>query len=166
GSNNSANFSINKASSTTTVTCADSTYDATPQADCTASFSGVGLTGGSLTVSYSGRGTTTYAGPGAPTNVGDYTGSASYGGDANHNGSNNSAYFTVTKANPVCSISGYSVTYDGSAHTASGTCKGVGTEATTDLAGLNKSGTTHTNAGDWLADPWSFTDSSGNYNNT
>src|SRR5207253_1478522 len=112
GSNNSANFSINKASSTTTVTCADSTYDATPQADCTASFSGVGLTGGSLTVSYSGRGTTTYAGPGAPTNVGDYTGSASYGGDAKHNGSNNSANFSINKASSTTTVTCADSTYD------------------------------------------------------
>ena len=78
-----------------------------------------------------------------------------------------SAAFTVTvdKANANCSsISGYHVTYDGSPHTASGTCKGV--DGTTVLAGLDKSGTTHTNAGDYLSDPWTFTDSSGNYNDT
>ena len=34
------------------------------------------------------------------------------------------------------------------------------------LAGLDKSGTTHTNAGDYPSDPWTFTDSSGNYNDT
>ena len=32
------------------------------------------------------------------------------------------------------------------------------------LAGLVLSGTTHTNAGDYLADPWAFTDVTGNYN--
>jgi hypothetical protein len=34
------------------------------------------------------------------------------------------------------------------------------------LSGLNVSGTTHTNAGDYTADPWTFTDVTGNYNNT
>ena len=34
------------------------------------------------------------------------------------------------------------------------------------LAGLDLSGTTHTNAGDYLADPWTFTDVTGNYNDT
>src|SRR6185369_11555288 len=34
------------------------------------------------------------------------------------------------------------------------------------LAGLDLSGTTHTNAGNYAGDPWSFTDVTGNYNNT
>jgi hypothetical protein len=33
------------------------------------------------------------------------------------------------------------------------------------LAGLDLSGTTRTNAGDYLTDPWTFTDVTGNYNN-
>ena len=49
-------------------------------------------------------------------------------------------------------------------HTATGTCKGV--DGTTVLAGLDKSGTTHTNAGTYNADPWMFTDVTGNYNDT
>ena len=61
------------------------------------------------------------------------------------------------------SISGYTVTFDGNAHTASGSCKGVDGNP---LAGLDKSGTTHTNAGTYNADPWAFTDVTGNYNDT
>jgi len=33
------------------------------------------------------------------------------------------------------------------------------------LSGLNLSGTTHTSAGDYPTDPWTFTDVTGNYNN-
>ena len=53
------------------------------------------------------------------------------------------------------SISGYTVTYDGAAHTATGSCQGVDGDA---LAGLDLSGTTHTNAGTYNADPWTFTE--------
>ena len=34
------------------------------------------------------------------------------------------------------------------------------------LSGLLLTGTTHTAAGTYTADPWTFTDSTGNYNNT
>ncbi len=71
-------------------------------------------------------------------------------------------YLTITKANPVCDISPYDVTYDGDAHTATGICTGVEGEI---LSGLNLNGTTHTNAGSY-SDPWTFTDVTGNYFNT
>jgi hypothetical protein len=75
------------------------------------------------------------------------------------------ASFTISKANPDCSsITAYAVTYDTNAHTATGTCQGVGTDGT--LAGLDLSATTHTAAGDYPGDPWTFTDVSGNYNDT
>ena len=52
-------------------------------------------------------------------------------------------------------VTPYNVTYDGNAHTATGTATGVGE---LDLSGsLTLSGTTHTNAGDYPADPWTFT---------
>ncbi len=75
----------------------------------------------------------------------------------------------IQKANPTVTVTGYSVTYDRNPHTASGTAKGVLSEA---LAGLDLSGTTHTNAGPYTntsagsyIDSWTFTDSTGNYNN-
>jgi len=68
----------------------------------------------------------------------------------------------IAKANPVVTVTPYSVTYDGAAHTAIGSAKGVLNE---DLSGLLLSGTTHTAAGSYTADAWSFTDSTGNYNN-
>ena len=70
--------------------------------------------------------------------------------------------FAIAKANAVIVVTPYSVTYDGEAHTATGTSTGVNNES---LAGLNLTGTTHTSAGDYPSDAWTFTDATGNYNN-
>jgi hypothetical protein len=84
--------------------------------------------------------------------------------DGNHQITYADGGFTVTKADADCSwITGYTVTYDGNAHTATGSCKGVDGF---DLAGLDLSGTTHTAAGTYDDDPWTFTDVTGNYNDT
>ncbi len=72
----------------------------------------------------------------------------------------NTTTANIAKADPVCTITGYSVPYDGSPHTATGSCLGVVGET---LAGLDLSGTTHTAAGNYPADPWTFTDVTGNY---
>src|SRR5436305_11207757 len=82
--------------------------------------------------------------------------------DANHTGSSGTHDFTIDKADPKCSVSGYSVTYDGNAHTATGSCTGVGGVSDV-LSGPDLSSTTHTNAGDFAADPWSRAESA-NYN--
>ena len=58
-------------------------------------------------------------------------------------------------------VTPYDVTYDGLSHTATGTATGVEGET---LAGLDLSGTTHTDAGDYTGDAWTFTDVTGNYN--
>jgi len=68
----------------------------------------------------------------------------------------------ISKVDATCTITGYSVPFDGSSHTATGSCLGVDGKA---LAGLDLTQTTHTAAGTYLADPWSFTDVSGNYKN-
>jgi hypothetical protein len=68
--------------------------------------------------------------------------------------------FSIGKATPACAILGYSVTFNGSSHTATGNCTGVGSVV---LAGLVKTSTTHTNAGTYNNDPWTFTDATGNY---
>src|SRR6185436_13976969 len=67
---------------------------------------------------------------------------------------------SIAKANATFNLQGYSVTYDGQAHTATGTAKGVQGEL---LAGLDFSATTHTNAGSY-SDAVTFTDVTGNYN--
>ncbi|MBI5314702.1 MAG: hypothetical protein HZB34_01870 [Nitrospirae bacterium] len=67
---------------------------------------------------------------------------------------------TINKANAVITVTGYSVVFDGLAHTATGTATGVLGE---DLsAGLDLSSTTHTNVGTYL-DVVTFTDVTGNY---
>ena len=72
--------------------------------------------------------------------------------------------FNIAKANATITVTAYSVIYDGNAHTATGAATGVKGESL--LSGLNLISTTHTNAGDYPSDPWTFTDSTGNYLNT
>jgi hypothetical protein len=81
----------------------------------------------------------------------------------NYNNVSGSVSDSIAKANATIVVTPYSVTYDGAAHTATGTATGVLGES---LSGLVVSGTTHTLAGTYAADPWTFTDLTGNYNNT
>ncbi|GFE56990.1 S8 family serine peptidase [Geobacter sp. AOG1] len=68
---------------------------------------------------------------------------------------------TAQKADAVITVTPYSVIYDGNAHTATATTTGVKGE---DLSSqLTLSGTTHTDAGDYPADAWTFA-GNGNYN--
>ncbi|MBS0262863.1 MAG: hypothetical protein JSS02_12995 [Planctomycetes bacterium] len=68
---------------------------------------------------------------------------------------------TIGKADASVTVVGYSVTYDGKSHVATGSATGIGNVV---LAGLNLNKTVHTNAGSW-SDSWTFTDPTGNYNN-
>src|SRR4029077_10610807 len=73
-----------------------------------------------------------------------------------------SGSLTVNKANATIVVTPYNVSYNGAAHTATGTATGVGGA---DLsAQLTLTGTTHTNAGTYASDPWSFAGGT-NYNN-
>jgi Bacterial Ig-like domain (group 3) len=150
GDTGTATFTIDKAASTTTVSCPAGpyTYTGSAQEPCSASVTGVGGLSETLTVSYTDN-----------TDAGTATAAASYAGDANHLDSSDSETFTIGKAGPTIVVSGYDVTFDGAPHTATGTAKGVLDE---DLAGLDLSGTTHTNAGTY-SDTWTFTDTTGNY---
>ena len=81
----------------------------------------------------------------------------------NYNDTSGSVAIVITKANADCdSISGTTVTYDGNAHGASGDCFGV--DGTTVLAGLDL-GASFTDVPGGTAD-WTFTDVTGNYNDT
>jgi len=80
----------------------------------------------------------------------------------NYNNANGTVGDAIARANPTVAVVPYSLTYDGNTHTATGTITGVKGEA---LSGMDLSGTTHNNAGDYINDPWTFTDSTGNYNN-
>ena len=145
-------FTIDKAPSITTVICEAGPflYNGSAHEPCSASVTGAGGLDESLTVSYSNN-----------VNAGTATASASYAGDANHEASNDSETFTIDKANATCTVTGYSVIYDGNSHTATGLCTGVLGES---LSGLDLSGTTHTLVGNYT-DSWTFTDVTGNYNN-
>jgi hypothetical protein len=61
------------------------------------------------------------------TNVPGGTASWTYTGDANYNGDGGIVTITISKANSGCSISGWTGTYDGNPHGASGSCQGTGT---------------------------------------
>ncbi len=73
------------------------------------------------------------------------------------------ANVTVSKANPTCTVTPYAASFTGAAITATGSCLGVGGAT---LSGLDLTGTTHTVIGTYATDAWSFTDVTGNYNNT
>jgi hypothetical protein len=68
---------------------------------------------------------------------------------------------TIGKADAVISVTAYNVTYDANPHTATGAASGVKGE---NLSGLDLSGTKHTYASTY-SDNWTFTDTTGNYNN-
>ena len=71
----------------------------------------------------------------------------------------------ITKANALITVTPYSVIYDGKPHTATGTAKGVESPTPANLnSGLDLSHTTHTNAGIYSSDYWTFMDTT-NYNN-
>ena len=94
--------------------------------------------------------------------AGDCTIRATQAGDANHApASHVDQTFNVAKAAPACAVTGYSVTYDGTAHVATGSCLAL--DGVTHLAGLDLSATSHTGAGSHPADAWTFTDVTGNY---
>ena len=71
-----------------------------------------------------------------------------------------SGTLTISKATATINVTPYSVTYNGSPHTVTGTATGVGSVS---LMGLTLN-TTHTAAGTYT-DTWTFTDTTGNYNN-
>src|SRR5436190_8747620 len=89
-------FAIAKAGSSTSVSCnaGPFTYTGSPHTPCTASVSGIGGLNQSLSVDYTSN-----------TNAGTATASATYAGDANHNGSSDSKTFTIDKADSTVTIS-------------------------------------------------------------
>ena len=91
-------FTVGKAATTTTVTVANAVYDGAPHG-ATASVTGAGGLNQTLTVSYSGTGTTVY-GPTAtaPTNAGTYTAAATYAANAGYETSSDSKPFAISKA--------------------------------------------------------------------
>jgi len=88
GSNDSKNFTIDRASSATTVSCpANVTFNGSAQTPCTATVTGAGGLNLTPTPNHSNN-----------TNAGTATASYSFAGDANHTGSSDSENFTISPA--------------------------------------------------------------------
>jgi MBG domain len=117
GSSDSKAFTIDKASSITTVSCpASVVYNDSAQTPCTAAASGVGGLNQSLTVIHSNN-----------INAGTAMASATFAGDANHTGSSHSSYFTVTKAPATIMLSSLgSFIYNGTPRAATATTTPAG----------------------------------------
>src|SRR5439155_6575282 len=75
----------------------------------------------------------------------------------NFNNASGTVHDSIAKATPSVTVTPYSVTYDGSAHTATASSVSAGT--------FDLSATTHTNVDDHPRDAWTFTDSTGNFSN-
>ncbi len=139
-----ANYTLVGGTNTGTITVANSTISVTGATTYTYNGaaqgpSGISETGstGAQSISYSGTddGSNPY-GPSAtaPTNAGSYTATATVAADANYSGATSAPYpFTIAQATATINVTGYSVTYDGNAHTATGTATGVNSE---DLSSL------------------------------
>ena len=105
GSSDSTSFTIDKAGSTTTVSCPAGpfVYNGSAQTPCSANVTGAGGLEQSLTVDYADN-----------LHAGTATASASFAGDANHTGSSDSTSFTIDKREVTASITAADKTYDGS----------------------------------------------------
>jgi outer membrane protein OmpA-like peptidoglycan-associated protein len=127
-------FVINKAPSTTAITCANATYDGTAQTPCSAGVTGVGGLSTTANVNYT-----------ANTGAGTANATASFSGDSNHAASSDATTFTIAKAPSVTAVSCTpSVTYTGIAQTpCTASATGVGNLATTTAVTY----TANTNAG-------------------
>jgi MBG domain (YGX type) len=88
------------------------------------------------------------------TGVGNCSITASQGGNDTYSAAADvSRTFAIGKVGATCTIIPYNVTYNGIAHTATGSCTGIGDVV---LSGLDLSGTTHMNAADYATDAWTF----------
>jgi hypothetical protein len=100
----------------------------------------------------------------APTAGGTYRVTARFPGSADYSAAAASVGFTIARANAIIAVTPYSVPYDGTAHTATGTATGIEASNPVDLGSLlHLAATTHTHAGDYPSDTWTF-DGNSNYN--
>ncbi|GAA2731334.1 hypothetical protein GCM10009867_04730 [Pedococcus aerophilus] len=94
-SNGSGTFTIDKAPTTTKVTCTlPATYTGSPLTPCSAKVTGAGTLDQAMDVSYVNN-----------INAGTGTASASYAGDANHTASMDTATFTIDRAASAVAVS-------------------------------------------------------------
>jgi len=144
--------SIAKANATVNVTPYNVTYDGSAH---TAMATATGVNSEDLSSLLTLGGTT-------HSDANDYPNDGwGFAGNGNYNASSGTVHDQIIKANATVSVTPYSLSYDGNAHTATGSATGVKGES---LSGLNLEGTTHTNAATYN-DTWMFNDTTGNYNN-
>lgn len=154
-SSDSTTFEIAKATPNVTVTGYSVTYDGTEHT-ATVSISGengeTDATVGTVDVSTT-----------ALTNVGDGTLTWDFVPTANYEDVTGlEITYEITKATPTVVVTGYDVDYDGNSHTATYTVTGVGEESGETVGSVDVSGTTHTEAGTYAGDTWTFAPT-GNY---
>jgi hypothetical protein len=149
-------LTINQANATILITPYNVTYDTTSH---TATGTATGVGGVNLAADLTLSGTT-------HTNAGTYVtdGWSFTDPTGNYASTSGTVSDKINQANATILITPYNVTYDGNAHTATGTATGVG--GVNLAADLTLSGTTHTSAGTYASDGWSFTDPTGNYAST
>src|SRR4029079_9319544 len=98
------------------------------------------------------------------TNAGTYNGDPwTFTGTANYNNQSGTVDDFIGKGNATVVVTAYSVTFDANPHTATYTITGVGTDTTAAGSSINVSATTHTDAGTYNGDAWSFSGGN-NYN--
>ncbi len=147
---------INAATATINVTPYTVTYNGNAH---TATATATGAGGANLIADLTLTGTT-------HTNAGTYAGDPWSFTDPNGNyqSANGTVTDTINQASAAIVVTPYTVTYNGNAHTATATATGAG-GANLPGTDFTLTGTTHTNAGTYAGDPWSFSDASGNYAN-
>jgi glucuronoarabinoxylan endo-1,4-beta-xylanase len=153
----SVNVTVNKATATVVVTPYSVIYNGSAHTASVTSITGVnGETGGTV-------GTVTL--PASQTAAGIYSDSWTFAGTANYNNIGSTPITdTITKATATVMVTPYSVTYDGSAHTATaGMVIGVNGESGAAVGAVILTGTTHTAAGTYSSDTWALTGGA-NYN--
>ena len=146
-----ASATIKQATATISVTPYSVAYDGAAH---TATGTATGIGSANLNAGFSLGGTT-------HTNAGTYSDTWTFQ-DAAGNYANATGNVTdvIKQAKAAISVTPYTTTYDGISHTATGTATGINSVV---ISGLVLTGTTHTNAGTYSADGWSFHDGSGNY---
>lgn len=150
-------FQISKATASITLSNLSQTYDGTVKS-ATATTTPAGL---NVTLSYApanGAGRSKNVVAVGPVNAGSYTVTATID-DPNYEGSASDT-LVIAKANANVSVTGFTGTYDGSPHGATGTATGAQGE---DLASLLDFGASYTNVPGGTAH-WTFNDSGSNTN--
>jgi Putative Ig domain len=95
------------------------------------------------------------------TDAGSYLADAwSFAGGTNYNDKSGTVDNSIGKADAAIVVTPYNVVYNGSAHTATAAATGIGGAS---VGSFTLTGTTHTDAGTYAADAWSFAGGT-NYN--